>query len=197
MVMGGLLIFAALFLSIYNIYIDKKAEKLAAEVSEELYAKVDTLTEENQLEPQTVPDYVRYPELEMPVVEIDGEYYIGFLEIPQLNLSLPVMAGEWSEAKLKKAPCKYDGSVYRNNMIIAGHNYRSHFSYLKKLEEGAEVHFIDAEGNLFKYTLVWTEIINEYDVHKMTENTEEWDLTLFTCTYGGKERYTLRCIETI
>lgn len=142
-----------------------------------------------------MPDYVRYPEIEMPMIEIDGESYIGFLEIPELNLSLPVMAGEWIETKLKKAPCLYEGSVYMDDMIIAGHNYRSHFSPLKKLKEGTEIYFIDAEGNVFPYVLAWTEVIEEYDVHKMQSKTEEWNLTLFTCTYGGRERYTLRCIK--
>lgn len=28
-------------------------------------------------------------------------------------------------------------------------DYKSHFSGLKKLEEGSEIHFIDAEGNRF------------------------------------------------
>ena len=80
-------------------------------------------------------------------------------------------------------------------MIIVGHNYRSHFSKLKTLEPGTEIYFTDAEGNQFAYTLEWVEIIEETDVEAMSAGSEEWDLTLFTCTYGGKERYTLRCVE--
>ena len=195
MIIGGLLMSAALFLSIYNIYEDEKAEESAKEVAVQLSEKMDESIEQKISDKLDVPDYVRYPEIEMPMIEIDGESYIGFLEIPELNLSLPVIAGEWSEAKLKKAPCLYEGSVYMDDMIIAGHNYRSHFSPLKKLKEGTEIYFIDAEGNVFPYVLAWTEVIEEYDVHKMQSKTEEWDLTLFTCTYGGRERYTLRCIK--
>lgn len=188
---------AALFLSIYNIYEDKKAEESSKEVSVQLSKKMDESIEQKISEYSDVPDYVRYPELEMPMIEIDGESYVGFLEIPELDLSLPIMAGQWSEEKLKKSPCIYKGSVYMDDMIIAGHNYRSHFSPLKKLKEGTEIYFIDAEGNTFPYILAWTEIIEEVDVHRMVEKNEDWDLTLFTCTYGGGERYTLRCVKNM
>ena len=188
---------AALFLSAYNLYDAGKAERSVTLAATILHEKMDENIQQKNQEESEVPDYIRYPEMEMPVIEIDGETYIGFLEIPQLNLSLPIMAGEWSEEKLKKAPCIYDGSVYLDNMVIAGHNYRSHFSGLKKLEEGSEIYFIDADGNMFSYILAWTEVIEEVDVHKMLSKTEEWELTLFTCTYGGNERYALRCIRSI
>lgn len=58
---------------------------------------------------------------------IDGIKYIGVLEVPELSLQLPVMS-HWSLAGLKIAPGRYKGSVYKRNTIIAGHNYRSHFS---------------------------------------------------------------------
>lgn len=189
---------AALLLSIYNIYDAKRAERSAMLAAEELHTAVEAHVLEQQAEfteEAAVPDYELYPEMEMPIVEIDGESYIGFLEVPELSLSLPVMGGDWSEAKLKKAPCLYDGSVYMDDMIIAGHNYKSHFSGLKTLREGAEIYFVDAYGNQFSYVVAWTEIVEEYDVDWMLSKREEWDLSLFTCTYGGRERYTLRCIK--
>ena len=186
---------AALFLSIYNIYESKRAKDSVTDISLTLKEAVDKNIIESMLEEPGVLDYERYHELEMSTVEIDGELYIGFLEIPALNLSLPIMGGEWNEVKLKKSPCLYEGSVYLNNMVIAGHNYKSHFSGLKKLETGSEIYFIDAEGNMFSYQLAWTEIIDEYDVYKMLSEQEEWDLTLFTCTYGGKQRYAFRCVK--
>ena len=197
MIIGGLLMGAALFLSVYNLYDARKAEESVNQASLILREKIDNSIQEKEQEEIKIPDYEKYPEIEMPVVEIDGEFYIGFLEIPQLKLSLPIMAGEWSEAKLKKAPCIYEGSVYLDTMVIAGHNYKSHFSGLKSLEEGSEICFIDAEGNRFFYELAWTEVIGEYDVNRMCSKVENWDLTLFTCTYGGRERYTLRCVRVI
>ena len=48
-------------------------------------------------------------EQDMPVIEIEGNFYIGVLEIPSLELSLPVMA-DWDYEKMKIAPCHYYGS---------------------------------------------------------------------------------------
>lgn len=195
LILGVLLLGAALLLSVYNLYDDKRAEQSVIAASEKLMDEIWERQPEELEEEISLPDYVLYPEMEMPVVEIDGEAYIGFIEVPQLELSLPVIGGEIDEVKLKKAPCLYEGSVYMKNMIIVGHNYKSHFSGLKTLENGADVYFTDAEGNRFEYTLEWTEIIEETDVEAMSLGAEEWDLTLFTCTYGGEERYTLRCVE--
>ena len=195
MIIGGLLLMAALLLSIYNLYNEKNAQQSVETVSETLITEIEKNKTEELDSENSLPDYVLYPEVEMPLIEIDGEQYIGFLEIPALNLSLPVLGGEWKEERLKKAPGLYEGSVYQDNMIIAGHNYRSHFSGLKKLEEGTEIYFIDGNGTVFSYELAWVEVIDEMDVEQMSAQTEGWDLTLFTCTYGGRERYTLRCVR--
>ena len=37
-------------------------------------------------------------------------------------------------------------------------------------------------------------VLNPKDGEEMTDATD-WDMTLFTCTYGGRERYALRCIR--
>ena len=40
---------------------------------------------------------------------------------------------------------------------------------------------------------------NGHEIEKMTEKTEDsdnWDLTLFTCTTGGRARCAVRCVRT-
>ena len=130
------------------------------------------------------------PEREMPTVEVDGNQYIGMLDIPALSLSLPVM-DTWSEAKLKLAPCRYLGSAYQDNLIIAAHNYRQHFGNLKDLKVGDEVVFTDVEGSAFFYTVAETGTLDGSAVEEMRQG--DWALTLFTCTLGGKRRVTVRC----
>ena len=115
----------------------------------------------------------------MPTVEINGQECIGTLEIPSLGL--------------KKAPCRYSGSAYLNNLIIAGHNYRTHFSGIKHLKLGDEVRFSDTVGNMFLYEVSEIETIDEHNIGAM--ETGEWDLTLFTCTKGGRARVAVRCTE--
>lgn len=191
MTIGLLLLAAALGLTGYNIYESKQAQMVSEKVLDEMKEIISEADEENVEE---IPDYVKYPEKEMPTVKIDEERYCGILEIPALSLSLPVTAGEWSYAKLKNAPCIYSGSVYKDNMVIAAHNYRSHFGKINTLDIGSELYFTDTEGNMFKYIVGWIDIIQPTDVEGM-QNGEDWDLTLFTCTYSGQERYTIRCIR--
>lgn len=196
MTVGLLLLAAALFLTVYNLYEGKKAGNSADKVAESLVSEIV----ENQREAaensdigSEVPDYVLYPDKEMPTVEIDGNRYIGILEIPDLNLQLPVMAGEWSYDKLRIAPCRYSGSVYQDNLVVAAHNYASHFGKLTRLPLGSVLRFIDADGNVFQYEIAWLETLGAYDGEGMVSGEDEWDLTLFTCNYSGNARVTLRC----
>jgi len=136
------------------------------------------------------PIFVRNPDMEMPVEKIDGNYYIGILEIPSQELSLPVMS-EWSYPNLRTAPCRYSGSVYSGDLVIAGHNYARHFGVLKNLAENEDICFTDTQGNVFYYRVCQSETLEETDVERMQAG--EWDLTLFTCTYGGEKRVAVRC----
>lgn len=137
-----------------------------------------------------LPDYVLNPEMDMPVVKINGGSYIGVLSIPALDIELPVMEN-WNSANLQKAPCRYAGSVYLDNMVICAHNFDSHFGRIGDLSQGDSVDFVDADGNVFRYRVTETEILKPFDCDAM--RISNWDLTLFTCTVGGATRVTVRC----
>lgn len=196
--MGIIFIIVAAGLMIYNIYESMHAAQQSNSVLQQI---VDERNQENdtqypEISDEVIPEYVLFPEKEMPIVKIDSQNYVGVLEIPDLGLVLPVLAGEWSYAKLRIAPCVYAGSIYQDNMVIAAHNYWSHFSRIKNLEVGDVVIFTDCEGNVFEYSVGWVDILQKYDTEEM-KLAETWDLSLFTCTYSGKERYTVRCIKNI
>ncbi len=149
---------------------------------------------EHSLQEGEIPDYILNPDMEMPVETIDGRDFIGTLEIPSLNLNLPIIS-QWSYGNLRVAPCRYDGSAYKNDMILAAHNYPSHFGNLKYLKEGEYVIFTDADGNKFTYTAVVRETLMPTAVNEMLSKEEDdWDLTLFTCTVGGRSRVVVRCV---
>ena len=118
------------------------------------------------------------------------EACIGILEIPAIDLKLPVLS-EWSYPFLKRAPCRYSGSAYLDNLVITVHNYRTYFGKLKELEVGTEVIFTDAAGNRFEYKVAAVEALTPQSVEDMTSG--EWALSLFTCTLDGKSRVTVRC----
>ena len=137
-----------------------------------------------------IPDYRLNPGMEMPTYHRNGQDYIGLLEIPALELKLPIIS-EWSYSRLKKAPCRYVGSAYTNDLVIAAHNYPTHFGNLNKLYEGAKILFTDVDGNVFSYRVELKETLGPNDVEYMKDSG--WDLSLFTCTPGGKYRVTIRC----
>ena len=186
---GLLLIAAALLLTGYNLWDACRAERSATAVVEALEAarpESVTLAEGEVY----VPDYLLDPSMEMPRTEAGGLACVGVLEIPALGLTLPV-AAEWSYPALKKAPCRYTGSAYQANMVIAGHNYPSHFGRLKTLSIGDDVRFTDVDGNVFDYCVASLETLQPTAVEEMTDSG--WPLTLFTCTVGGQTRLALRC----
>ena len=188
MAAGFLLVLAALLLTGYNVWDEGRAGDAADATFQAL--KFQTEEGREELPEYILPDYLVDPRFEMPTVEIDGYDYIGYLDIPSLELSLPVMS-EWSYPQLKIAPCRYAGSVYLDDMILAAHNYDRHFGRLKNLEGGELVRFTDVDGNVFDFSVTELELLWPEQTEEMLAG--EWDLTLFTCTLGGRQRVTVRC----
>lgn len=179
---GGLLLIAfALCFTTYNLW----DEKRAGESVENLLLQYRELQADPfELETEVSRDSG------LTAVEIEDNLYIGLLEIPFLSISLPVMEN-WSYDGLKIAPCRYQGSVSMNNMIIAAHNYRFHFGGLYKLAAGSEVIFMDVQGNRSAYQVTEVIRLDGDDVEGMENG--EWDLTLFTCTLDSQRRVVVRC----
>ena len=195
--LGLLLLLAALGLTAYNLWRDAMASMSVDVVLERLtptlssrQSELPPLSSGEALEEAFVPDYVLNPEMAMPEENIDGRSYIGVLDIPALGLSFPIIS-EWSYDALQIAPCRYSGSAYLDNLVIAGHNYRSHFASLPQLQPGDTVTFTDMDGNVFSYAVSSLETLSSYAISDMTSG--DWDLTLFTCTVGGQSRLAIRC----
>ena len=95
----GLLLFAAaLALSVYNLWDDYRAEQSKEKLLEELRDKNQNISDEGEQAEESdgqIPDYQLNPEMEMPEVmleELDGAACIGVLEIPEIDLKLPVLS---------------------------------------------------------------------------------------------------------
>lgn len=179
MLIGAVLILAALSLVIYNRCEENAADRAAEQAMESLLNKVG---EDAHVSALPLPD-------ELETVSIDGYDYIGYIEIPSLELRLPVMA-DWSYPKLRIAPCRYYGSL-KSGMVIAAHNYEQHFGRIRHLQPGDTVYFVDMDGRAYEYETAEVEVLEPTAIGEMV--SDGWDLTLFTCTYGGQSRVTVRC----
>ena len=132
---------------------------------------------------------------QMETAEVDGIRYIGLIEIPDLEISLPVVEF-WSEDLLKTAPCRFSGSYYRNNLVICAHSYVTHFRPLRWISMGTDVYFTTVTGDVYHYIVTNSETVYPDELAKMIgedQETVDWDLTLFTCTADLQARCTVRC----
>ena len=186
-VLGVLMVLASLALTMYNLYEDELVGSRTLNPDDII--SLDTLGDSYKDEAY-VPDYQLDGNFEMPVVNLDGWDYIGRVDIPDLNLSLPVLS-ELTYPGLKISPARYQGSVYDGDFIVGAHNYNSHFGRLKTLNPGNELSFTDVDGNRFNYVISEMTTLDGYDVDGLVSG--DWDMTLFTCTYGGKSRVIVRC----
>lgn len=194
MIFGAVLVAAALSLFLWNQWEDEQAGKTAEEIlpqlNEEIQKAAASHGQDDEEGETPDPEDADGDLTEMTEVEIDGYYYIGYISIPALSLELPVMSS-WSYPQLKIAPCRYTGSTKTDDLVIAGHNYSRHFGKIKNLSAGDEVYFTDMDGEVIAYEVVETGTLEPTAIEEMTSG--DYDLTLYTCTYGGKSRVTVRC----
>lgn len=191
--LGTLLILSAVALVLYNRAEAASAEQSSRELLPVLVEEIIKQQEEPQ-QPQnaeapaepTAPKPA--PVYTMQEIEINGHSYIGVLSIPSLELELPIMA-DWNYTKLRIAPCRYHGTVLGEDLVIMAHNYARHFGRLSELQEGDVVTFIDVTGIATDYEMIARDVLMPNAVAEMTAG--DYDLTLFTCTYGGKSRVTV------
>lgn len=189
--LGAVLILSALLLLLYNRHeaalAGKEAEILLSDVEAAIGGQTSSggptdPTEETETEPTLPP--------ELPVVHLNGYDYVGYIEIPALELKLPVMA-TWDYDLLQVAPCRQFGSSRTDDLVIAAHNYVTHFGYLKKLIPGDTVIFTDMDGIVNNYAVEKTETLDPTSVDAVKNSG--CDLVLYTCTIGGKTRVCVFC----
>ena len=176
--LGAVLILAALLLLLYNRSEDRRAGQEAESLLEDVRS---TMAANADPEPQ-----------EEPAEEITYDY-AGVIAIPDLSLELPVI-DQWNYARLKVAPCRQSGAAADGDLVIAAHNYKSHFGYLDRLEPGASVIFTDMEGTVYRYAVEEIRQLAPEDAEDVSSVfSSEYPLVLYTCTPGGKARVAVFC----
>lgn len=175
---GAALLIAAAGWWGHNLYEDARAGHNAELLLDEIVAAMPEDTDE------TVETD------EMPVVLLEGLQYIGYLKIADLELTLPVLA-DWDYNRLKLAPCRHFGAAASDDLVIAAHNYKSHFGRLKKLSAGASVVFVDMDGLENRYAVASLQTLPEDSVEEVQNSG--YDLVLYTCTADAKSRVVAFC----
>ena len=191
LIIGGVLIFTGMLgVAGFQYYEKSSSEEAVVEMAIAYETAIQKVADNDAviIRPAEILDQTA--EVSMPYIEVENEACIGVISIPAIDIAVPVN-NDCTSAALKKMPCRYVGDVQGNSLVIAAHNYQRHFGRISLLQAGDEVVFTDVDGQEYRYEVTGTEILGAYDVEKMV--TGDWDLTLFTCTYGGQKRVTVRC----
>lgn len=195
---GILMLIAAAALCAFNIIQDKRAYQKSQDVLTELKRLIPEPTEEIPTKTAENPaddlflQYEQVEEAEPIAINVDGIDYSGYISLPSLGLELPVI-DNWSYDALEISPCRFSGTASGNDLIIAAHNYNSHFGRIDELDNGAEFSFIDISGHIYRYIVEDIRVLDGSDSEGMFSGSEsEWDITLFTCTLSGQARVAVR-----
>ena len=127
--------------------------------------KETVLTEENGLE--------NYPEY--------GTQY-GTIEIPKINVNLPVYYGDTLEV-LKKGVGHSSGSYFPGEggtIIYMGHNSQKMFRRFSELQIGNEI-IVKTNYGEYKYKIYDMQLINETELDKLPLQKEKEILMVYTC----------------
>ena len=191
---GVMLLSGALALFLWNQKEADNAGRTSTDVmpllSEVIAEKGGQNTSAPDVLPGSLPELLPPEKKQMTEEIINGYPYIGYLSIPGLELDLPVMS-QWSESRLKVAPCRYSGTTMENNLVLVAHNYSTHFGYIGHLHPGDPVMFSDMDGAVTCYQVAAVDVVLPEAVEEVTMGA--FDLALVTCTYGGKTRLVVYC----
>lgn len=180
MIAGIILLAGSVGLYAFNLITENRAQKNSAEI---LALFPETGTQEEDI---GANDKYFYP------FDINGKQYIASVEIPVLDLILPVQE-TWSYEKLKTSPCVYNMNLDKDCIVIAAHNYRKHFASIQMLQKGDLVILKNLDDVEYIYQVSKTEVLPSESVDDMLD--DKWDLTLFTCDYRAVNRIAVRCIN--
>lgn len=197
MILGLLLLIAAISVAVYNYRLQKTAQRYSDEIVKQFremynFPEIDekiTTTKEIESTKKSGEIYEKTISKEKTSL-LNGDSYIGIIQIVSLDVELPV-AESFSYDKLKKTPCRYSGTVSEGNLVICAHNYASHFGGFNKLVNGDIIRSIDFEGNVYTYSVASIEQIEPTNIDAV--NDEDYALVLFTCNISGNARIIVKC----
>lgn len=181
---AGVLLYAA----------DRRQERLAGESADILLRELEReIRYEPSAPPSAGPGESTPPEESalpaMPTRTLSGYDLVGILRIPAADLALPVL-DSWSEELLHLAPCRYSGSLEGEDLVILGHNYRTHLGPLRSVQAGDEVELTDVNGVTYRFAVALVETVRGDEGDRLPSG---YPLTIFTCTADSRHRLLVRC----
>lgn len=131
-----------------------------------------------------------YTEADMPVLALDGEDYIGILDLPGYGVKLPV-GSAWKTAGLTGHPCRFWGSAYDGTLVIGGTADKGQLDFCGRVNPGDRIRFTDMTGAEFDYQVTWVDRSDSAEAHWLMQ--EKYDMTLFARDPYSLQYIAVRC----
>ena len=193
--LGAALLCAALLLAAKN----RREETSAGEAAAALLVQAEQTIAQHTASPAAVPTPAPSSAVEetlspspsaSPSAAPEGPAFLGVLSVPAVSLTVPVLA-EWSYYHLTLAPCRDCGSVETGDLVIAAHNYDTHFGRLSRIAPGDSVYFTDMAGSTTEYAAASVEQRDPSDAEGVRDSG--YPLVLYTCSWDCTARVTVFC----
>lgn len=183
-----ILILAGLALIAYpsiNEYIGIRRQAALLENMNASYEEAAAVPEETPAEPAEEPVEVSY-EVVYPVEDYDREDAAKILNIPGIDLSVPIVEGI-SDANLKIAPARFETTRRpgeMGNFAVAGHRYYTYGRDFNRLGEVAVGDVIEVlvGNNAYTYTVYEVFVVEPSEVWVLDDVPGMRTITLVTCT---------------
>ena len=107
-------------------------------------------------------------------LSLDNTDFVGILELPCYNSSLPV-CNDWGN--ISKYPCRFEGSIYDRSLKIGATSQKGQYDFFREISVGDELIFTDVEGN--SYSLSVSDIRYSKQADETALQSENSALTLF------------------
>ena len=195
LLLGAALLCAALLLAAKN----RREETSAGEAAAALLVQAEQTIAQHAAPPAAVPTPAPSSAAEetlspspsaSPSAAPEGPAFLGVLSVPAVSLTVPVLA-EWSYYHLTLAPCRDCGSVETDDLVIAAHNYDTHFGRLSRIAPGDSVYFTDMAGSTTEYAAASVEQRDPSDAEGVRGSG--YPLVLYTCSWDCTARVTVFC----
>ena len=195
LLLGAALLCAAFLLAAKN----RREETSAGEAAAALLVQAEQTIVQHTAPPAAVPTPAPSAAAEetlssspsaSPSAAPEDPAFLGVLSVPAVSLTVPVLA-EWSYYHLTLAPCRDCGSVETGDLVIAAHNYDTHFGRLSRIAPGDSVYFTDMAGNTTEYAAASVEQRDPSDAEGVRESG--YPLVLYTCSWDCTARVTVFC----
>lgn len=183
----------------------QKAETEPAESEdlEKLYAQMLSYNERLVKEGQQLFDAWSFAQAPLDEALLPGEEHsVGYIEIPDMEVRLPLFLGASEENLARGAAVLSQTSMpiggESTNCVIAGHRgYRGspYFQYIEQMKEGSWV-YVTNPWETLAYRVTETRIILPDDVQSVVIRPGKDMVTLLSChpyAGGGKYRYVVFC----